>query len=190
MKTGLFLILCVLICSCSSDSSSNTENQSESEYDSTNSESSESTVTAKTPKNSKTFNGITYQFNLLSSIDYLKRKGENLSKKEQRELKDESVLIIKMFITDLNKEILKSELIQMNDEQKLSYLAQGISQDVHIESVKAVYRPNGSIYSGLNGAKNSVSVYLFFKGIDKKNICKVVFYDSLFGSGIIKTEIN
>lgn len=139
----------------------------------------------------KTYNGISYTVDLMNAVDFVSRKGEKLNLSERLELSKESVAVLKIDLQS-NKEtsVFESSKIMMEKEDALKYLVGQISADFSIEQSGESISPTGVEYDPGISEPDNIKVFLFFNKINLNKPASVLYYDRLFGSGLMRFKIN
>lgn len=139
----------------------------------------------------KTYNGISYTVDLMNAVDFVSRKGEKLSLSERLELSKESVAILKIDLQNIKEtSVFESSKIMMDKEDALKYLVGQISADFSIEQNGASVSATGVEYDPGISEPDNIKVFLFFNKINLNKPASVLYYDRLFGSGLMRFKIN
>ncbi len=139
---------------------------------------------------SKTHNGITYSFNMMSAIDFLTKKGEQVAKNDRDELSKETVVIVTFNSSNKNKNIFELEQMAFDKEVATQYLIDAFGKDVTIEQGGKTFSPTGVHYETGIGEIGQLRAFLYFEGINISNPAKVIYYDRLFGAGLLRFAIK
>lgn len=139
----------------------------------------------------KTYNGISYRVDLMNAVDFVSRKGEKLNLSERLELSKESVAVLKIDLQS-NKEtsVFESSKMMMDKEDALKYLVGQISTDFSIEQNGASVFASGVEYDPGVSEPDNIKVFLIFNKINLNKPASVLYYDRLFGSGLMRFNIN
>lgn len=139
---------------------------------------------------SKEHNGIVYAVDVMNAVEFLSGKGEQIPLEDRLKLSKESVAILTIDLNS-NKEtsVFESARITMDKDDALSYLVGAISTDVTIEQDKKEYTPTGVQYDSGVSEPDKLKVFLFFKEIHSDQPMSFVYYDRLFGSGLLRFKI-
>lgn len=139
----------------------------------------------------KTYNGISYTVDLMNAVDFVARKGEKLNLSERLELSKESVAILKIDLQSMKEtSVFESSKIMMDKEDALKYLVGQISTDFSIEQNGASVSATGVEYDPGVSEPDNIKVFLFFNNINLNQPASVLYYDRLFGSGLMRFKIN
>ncbi|WP_300660004.1 hypothetical protein [Fluviicola sp.] len=139
----------------------------------------------------KAYNGISYTVDLMNAVDFVSRKGEKLSLPERLELSKESVAILKIDLQNMKEtSVFESSKIMMDKEDALKYLVGQISTDFSIEQNGASVSATGVEYDPGISEPDNIKVFLFFNKINLNEPASVLYYDRLFGSGLMRFKIN
>lgn len=140
--------------------------------------------------NSKTFNGITYSFKLMSALDFLKHKGELVAESDKKELSKEVVLIATFKNSEAHKSIFEADQITMDQEAATQYLVGTLAQDLTLEQGGKSIVPSGVQYEKSIAEMGQLRAFFYFDGINGAKKTKIIYYDRLFGAGLIRFTIN
>lgn len=191
MKTFASLLMLTSLVACSGSAESVNEVQS---VASTEFAKKNGTAIGEKPESnvfeSKEIDGIHYSFSVIEALEYLKIKGEVVAKEDVESLSTEQVVLMEMSLSDKNKDIWESKKLLLSEEDAMNYLTGVIASDLTIEQGGKEFTSNGVNYSGKIGARNTIKIQFFFKGLEKSKPMKAVYYDRLFGAGIVKCGIN
>lgn len=139
----------------------------------------------------KTYNGISYTVDLMNAVDFVSRKGEKLDLSERLELSKESVAILKIDLQNIKEtSVFESSKIMMEKEDALKYLVGQISADFSIEQSGESISPTGVEYDPGISEPDNIKVFLFFNKMNLNKPASVLYYDRLFGSGLMRFNIN
>lgn len=140
---------------------------------------------------SKKERGITYSIDLMNAVDFVSRKGEKLEMGDRMELMKESVAILTI---DLNnpkeRDVFESSKITMEREDAMNYLVGNIGSDIEIKQGKETFSPSGVEYDAGISKPSQLRVFIYFNNIKTNQPSSVVFYDRLFGSGLLRFNIK
>lgn len=137
----------------------------------------------------KTHNNVRYAVTLMSAIQFIEQKGEQVAESDRESLSKESVLIV-TYNTDQNKEVFDSPEMTMDRDQATQYLVGAISEDISIEQNGKTLVPTGALYEKSLGEMGQLRAFLYFEAIDVSQPARVVYYDRLFGSGFMRFTVN
>jgi len=151
-------------------------------------ESNEPVVIAKS--SSKTHSGITYSFRMMSATDFLTKKGEQVGLSDRAELDKETVVIVTFNSSNKHKDIFELEQMTLDKEAATQYLVGAFGDDVTIEQGGKTLTPTGVHYETNFGEIGQLRAFLYFEGIELSKPAKVVYYDRLFGAGLLRFEIK
>ena len=139
---------------------------------------------------SKTHNGITYSFRMMSATDFLTKKGEQVALGDRAELDKETVVIVTFNSSNKHKDIFELEQMAFDKEAATQYLIGALGDDVTIEQGGKTLTPTGVHYETNFGEIGQLRAFLYFDGIELSKPAKVVYYDRLFGAGLLRFEIK
>jgi hypothetical protein len=139
----------------------------------------------------KIYNGVSYSIDLINAVDFVTRKGEKLDLSERLELSKESVAILKIDLNNIKEtSVFESSKMTMNKEDALQYLVGQILDDLTVEQNGQSISPVGVEYdAGVSGSQ-TIKVFLFFNNINLNKPSNAVYYDRLFGAGLMRFKIN
>lgn len=138
----------------------------------------------------KTYNGVKYTVDLINGVDFVSRKGEKLELSERLELSRESVAILKIDLQSMKEiSVFESSKITMNKEDALQYLVGQISGDFSIEQNGKSISPSGVEYDAGISEPDNIKVFLFFNKINLNQPSSALYYDRLFGAGLMRFKI-
>jgi hypothetical protein len=138
----------------------------------------------------KIHNDVRYSVGLISALQFLDQKGEQVEEADREALSKESVLILTFNTQDKNKDVFESSRILMDHDQATQYLMGAVSEDISIEQDGKTLVPTGSLYEKSPGAMGQLRAFLYFNEIDVSHPAKVIYYDRLFGSGFMRFTVN
>lgn len=139
---------------------------------------------------SKTHNGITYSFRMMSATDFLTTKGEQVVAADRAELEKETVVIVTFNSSKKGSDIFELEQMTIDKEAAIQYLIGALGNDVTIEQAGESFKPKGVHYETSFGEIGHLRAFLYFDGVRLSNSAKVVYYDRLFGAGLLRFEIK
>jgi hypothetical protein len=139
---------------------------------------------------SKVIGGVQYSVSVMPATEFLRRKGEQVAEEDLEALAKETVLLLRMELMDVQKDIWNYKGMQFSEDDAVNYLVGQIASDISIEQDGKEWRSNGSSFEGRNGAVHVINVQLFFGEIHCDQPLSVKMYDQLFGAGLIKFGIN
>jgi hypothetical protein len=140
---------------------------------------------------SKMYNGVKYTIDLINAVDFVSRQGEKLELSERMELSRESVVILKIDLQNIKEtSVFESAKITMNKEDALQYLVGQISNDFSIEQNGESKSPTGVQYDAGISEPDNIKVFLFFNNINLNKPSSALYYDRLFGAGLMRFKIN
>lgn len=187
-------LLAVLITSCSDEQiESKSINESTVQVGNTESQNSELPKgESSTDKlTGKRYNGVNYTVSLINAVEFVTRKGEKLELSERMELSKESVAILKIDLQNSKEtSVFESSKMTMNKEDALKYLVGQISTDFNIEQDGQSISPLGVEYEAGISEPHNIKVFLFFNKINLNKPSSVIYYDRLFGAGLMRFKIN
>jgi len=134
--------------------------------------------------------GISYKVNGLSAFNYLQRKGEHIQSADLGELKKESVFMLEFESSKSTQNLFESEEMEMSKDDAVQYLVGDVLEDFTIKQNGKEFIPTGAFYEGQLGGQNRIRITFFAKGINLKQDYQIVYYDRLFGKGIVKIKKN
>lgn len=136
---------------------------------------------------SKTENGITYSIDLMSAVDFVSRKGEHIDMADRMELMKETVVILTIDLNNAKEsDVFESEKLTMSREDAMNYLVGNIASDIEIKQGKNSISPSGVEYDAGISKPSELRVFIYFNNIKTNQPSNVVFYDRLFGSGLLR----
>lgn len=139
----------------------------------------------------KTYNGIHYTVNLLNAVDFVARKGEKPDLKERLELSKESVAILKIDLRNQKEtSVFESTKMTMNKEDALKYLIGQVATDFTIEQDGKSIAPTGVQYDSGVSEPDNIKLFFFFNQVNLNQPVSVLYYDRMFGSGLMRFNIN
>jgi hypothetical protein len=189
MRSVIFLLLIGL--SACSDAHKNVTVSSEQETKMKNGQLLNSEDLSSNEKSlSKIVSGINYSCHVISALEFLERKQEQIDETDLKELKKESILIFDFSIPSEMKSIFDSPRNTMNKDDLIQYLAGNIVNDLEVEQNGKNFIPTGALYEGIVGKGNSLRVFFYIKDLNINDKMIIRFYDRMFGSGIIKLTKN
>lgn len=146
---------------------------------------------ADSKSRTKVYNGITYSVNLINAVDFVSRKGEKLELSERLELSKECVAILKIDLKNSKEtSVFESSKMTMNREDAMQYLVGQISNDFSVEQNGESISPLGVEYDAGIAQPDNIKIFLFFNKINLDKSSSVVYYDRLFGAGLIRFNLN
>lgn len=151
---------------------------------------SENTETSLHESNSKTLNGITYSFRLMSALEFLERKGELVAESDKTELIKEVVLIATFKNSEAHKSIFEASQITMDQEAATQYLVGTLADDLTLEQGGKSITPSGVQYEKSIAEMGQLRAFFYFNEINEAKKTKIIYYDRLFGAGLIRFTIN
>ncbi len=139
----------------------------------------------------KTENGITYSIDLMSAVDFVSRKGEQIEMADRMELMKETVAILTIDLNNAKEtDVFESAKMTMDKEDAMNYLVGNIAADVEIKQGKKTISPSGVEYDAGISKPSQLRVFIYFNNIKINQPSSVVLYDRLFGSGLLRFNIN
>lgn len=141
-------------------------------------------------KGTKTYNGISYSFHIMNASDFISKKGEKVEAADQAELNKESVMIVTFSSEKKHTDIFELEQMTLNKEDAVQYLIGALGNDVTIEQDGKSIKAKGVHYESSIGEIGQLRAFLFFDRIRHSSPVKVLFYDRLFGAGLMRFEIQ
>ena len=140
---------------------------------------------------SKTENGITYSVDLMNAVDFVSRKGEQIELADRMELMKEAVAILTIDLNN-NKEtdVFESSRITMEREDAINYLVGSIVSDIEIKQGEKTISPTGVQYDAGISKPGQLRVFIYFNNVKINQPSSVVVYDRLFGSGLLRFNIQ
>jgi hypothetical protein len=138
----------------------------------------------------KELGGIHYTVRVMGALELLEHKGQAVAPEDKADLAKETVVLLEIGAPELQKDIWQHPQLQLSEEDAANYLIGDIVSDLTIEQNGHNYSASGSNFEGKNGAKNALRAQIYFAGADSKQPLKVVYYDRLFGAGLVKFGIN
>lgn len=139
---------------------------------------------------SKTENGITYSIDLMSAVDFVSRKGEQIELADRMELMKETVAILTIDLNNTKEtDVFESSKMTMEREEAMNYLVGNIASDIEIIQGKKTLSPKGVEYDAGISKPSQLRVFIYFNNIKIDQPSSVVLYDRLFGSGLLRFNI-
>jgi len=138
--------------------------------------------------NSKTANGITYEFHTMSALEYLANKRVKPDEADLKELEQESVVMLE--ISEDIHDILESKKLELSRDDLNMYLCDRIIDDITIIQDGKSITPNAVQYEGKIGSGDRIRATFYLKGLKKELPYQVKFYDRIFGNGFIKIKVE
>lgn len=138
----------------------------------------------------KQLGGLNYSMRILPMLDFLQRKGETVAAEDRDDLSKETVVLLEMALENTQKDIWKNPGMQLSEEDAVNYLVGELASDLTIEQNGITRHATGTSFEGRTGAAHQLRVQLYFGNIDCKQPMKALYYDRLFGAGLIKFGIN
>lgn len=129
---------------------------------------------------------LSYVFNEVPALDYLRRKGEHVSKDDLEDLKGESVFMLEIKEKDRYKKITDSPFLKLSKDELGQYMVGKIVDDFRILQGGKTFKPNGSSYQNTIGNKIRVSFYM--KDVDLSKEFKIEYNDRVFGAGLMRIK--
>jgi hypothetical protein len=189
----LFCLLVGIISSCKSEQVNDPKSKEQSTADVWNFGNNQ-TVNAEGKSDrisAKTYNGVKYTVDLINAVDFVSRKGEKLELSERLELSKESVAILKIDLQSMKEtSVFESSKITMDKEDAMKYLVGQISNDFSIEQNGESISPAGVEYDAGISEPDNIKVFLFFNRIDLNKPSSALYYDRLFGAGLMRFKIT
>jgi len=140
---------------------------------------------------SKTENGITYSFDLMNGVDFVSRKGEQVELTDRMELLKETIAILTIDLNNIKEaDVFESSKITMEKEDAMNYLVGNIASDIEIKQEGKTISPAGVEYDAGISKPSQLRVFFYFNNIKVNQPSSVVFYDHLFGSGLLHFNIK
>ncbi len=137
----------------------------------------------------KKIDGISYTYDLISAIDFLKRKGEQPDAADLESLKRESVLILEISTGENILSIFDSPRMTMDQEESVQYLLGQINSDLVLYQGEQEFSPSGSLPDALQVGTNSIRTFFFFTDVNSEESAEIKYYDRLFDNGFIHIKI-
>ena len=191
MKTLLCLLILLSLVSCSgtTESGNDVQTAASAEFAKEKGTLTDQHTSSKVFQ-SKEIDGIHYSFSVIEALEYLKIKGEVVAKEDVESLSTEQVVWMEIGLSNKNKDIWQSAKLLLSEEDAMNYLTGVVASDLTIEQGGKEFSASGVNYSGKIGAINTIKIQFFFKGLATNKPMKAVYYDCLFGAGIVKCGIN
>lgn len=136
------------------------------------------------------FEGVSFVFKDISSLNYLKRIGKYPSTEDELQLAKESVHMLELVGHRPSGSIFENSGIKHNQADAIKYLVGDIEKDFVIVQNERRIRPLGVQYDGVIGTGQKIRVVFFMEGIDLSRPYTIEYYDRLFGKGLIKLSKN
>jgi hypothetical protein len=152
-------------------------------------ESVESPQTQSEP-GTKIISGIAYHVHALPALDYLTRKGESVDVGDMDDLSKETVFMLEYWDVKGKGSIFASPEMVLDKDKAIQYLVGDVQGDFTIRQGGKEFIPTGVFYEGQIGDERKLRVTFFARGLNPAKEYQVVYYDRLFGKGIIKLKKN
>ena len=136
------------------------------------------------------FEGVSFVFKDISSLNYLKRIGKYPSREDELQLAKESVHMLELVGHKPSGSIFENSGIKRNQADAIKYLVGDIEKDFVIVQNEKRIKPLGVQYDGVIGTGQKIRVAFFMEGIDLSHPYTIEYYDRLFGKGLIKLSKN
>ncbi len=129
---------------------------------------------------------LSYVFNEVPALDYLRRKGEHISKGDLEDLKRESVFMLEIKEKDRYKKITDSPFLKLSKDELGQYMVGKIVDDFRILQGGKTFKPNGASYQ--NTIANKIRVSFYMKDVDLSKEFKIEYNDRVFGAGLMRMK--
>jgi hypothetical protein len=140
---------------------------------------------------SKTENGITYSVDLMNAVDFVSRKGEQIELADRMELMKETVAILTIDLNNSKEiDVFESSKMTMEKEDAMNYLVGSIVSDIEIKQGGKTIAPAGVQYDAGVSKPGKLRVFIYFNNVKINQPSSVVVYDRLFGSGLLRFNIQ
>lgn len=138
----------------------------------------------------KRVGGAGYTIRIVSALDFLKGKGEEVESVDREALENELVVLLEIESPDPGKDFFASSRSAFSKEDGLQYLVGEISRDLTLVQGKQEFYPSGVNYEQSFGQAHKINVLFFFNGVDKNKSMELKYYDRLLDGGMIHFKIN
>jgi hypothetical protein len=189
MKTAILLVALASLWSCTDEASrgKTTHYQADAQSD--------ASEPPRTPGSIESGNvrergGVVYTANLLPAIDFVERSGDVIDAADRDDLATEQVLMLECALKKTHKDFWDSDKLLMSREDGMNYLVGQVAADIMIQQHGKTFIPNGVNFEGRSGAMNKIRLQLFFSGLKLNQPLKILYYDRLTGTGLVKFELN
>lgn len=136
--------------------------------------------------NVKNFDGVSFVFKDVSSLDYLSRTGNLPSAEDRKELADESVFMLELVGHKPSGSIFENAGMAVSEDEATKYLIGEIEKDFVIVQKGKRIKPLGVQYDGIVGTGQKIRVTFFMEGVNLNLPYTIEYYDRLFGKGLVK----
>lgn len=193
MKTLLYIpMLLALACSCSSTAGQGQSASAGREGTEPVSDAAPSLPERAAQRNysRKVVSRAGYTVRILSALDFLARKNEQVSPADRPSLEKEVVVMLEMESPDAQKDFFDSPQVAMSREEGMQYLVGGIASDLSLFQGDREFSASGVSFERAPGAQNKIRVLFFFKDVALGEKMRIKYFDRILDAGIINFGIN